>query len=116
MTEDPGYLKLVRALFVHLFSVSRLLVFFGCILLLSSLFGKLPPRPIFSVRLICLGLSWDYFFRIPVAGIHREEYNDGSVQRVPWIKWSRLIGGIFFLGLAAAPVHYWLWIYRHLSS
>jgi len=116
VTKDSAYVKLALAWFVHLHLVSRLLLFFGCILLLSSLFGLLPPRPIFAVRLMCLGLSWDYLFSFRIAGIHKEEYHDGSVQRTPWIKWSRLIGGICFLALADAPTHYWLWIYHQLSD
>jgi len=116
VTKDSSYVKLALSWFVHLPLVSKLLLFFGSVLLFSGLFGLLPSRPIFSIRIMCLGLSWDYFFRFRIAGIHREEYHDGSVQRTPWIEWSRLIGGVWFLALAAAPGHYWLWIYRRLSG
>jgi hypothetical protein len=113
--DDTAYVKLLLAWFAYLPLVSKLLLFFGCILLLSGLFGLLPSRPIFSIRLMCLGLSWDYFFRLRIAGIHKEEYHDASVKRTPWID-PRLIGGIFFLALAAAPAHRWLCIYRWLSN
>lgn len=114
--DDPGWVRLPLAWFVHLPLVSKLLLFFGCIFLLSGLFGLLPSRPVFSVRLICLGLTWDYFFRLQIASVHKEEYHDGSVERKVSIDWSRLMGGIFFLALAAAPAHYWVWVYRRLSS
>jgi len=113
---DSNYLELALAWFSHLPLVSKLLLFFGCLLLLAGLFAFLPSRTIFSVRLMCLGLSWDYFFRLSLAGMNKVEYQDGSVRRNIWVEWPRLIGGIFFLVLAAAPTHYWLWIYRRLST
>ena len=115
--DDPSpYTKLASAWFVHLPLVSKLVLFLGCLTLISGMFGVQSARPVFSVRLMCLGLSWDYFFRFRIAGIRKEEYHDGTVKRIPWIEWSRLIGGIFFLFLASAPARYWLWIYSHLSN
>jgi len=70
----------------------------------------------FSFRLMCLGLSWDYFFRLRLVDIHKEEYQDGSVERKVWIKYSRVVGGIFFLALAFVPGPYLSWIYRRLNS
>jgi hypothetical protein len=114
--DESSYVKLALTWFVHLPLVSKLILFFGCLLLLSGMFGLQPPRPVFSVRLMCLGLAWDYFFRFQLAGIHKEEYHDAPARRTPWVDWSRLVGGSFFLFLAAAPTHYWMWIYNHLSN
>jgi hypothetical protein len=113
---ESNYLKLALAWFSYLPLVSKLLLFFGCLLLLAGLFGFLPPRTIFSVRLMCLGLSWDYFFRFNLAGMNKVEYQDGTVRRNPWVEWRRIVGGIVFFAFAVAPNPYWMWIYRHLSS
>jgi hypothetical protein len=113
--DASGYVTLALAWLIHLPLVSKLLVFFGGIFLFSGLVGLLPLRPIFSVRLMCLGLSWDYLFRFQIMGIDKVEYQDGTIERKPWIEWSRLIGGIFFFALTAAPTHYWLSIYSRLS-
>jgi hypothetical protein len=113
--KETSLIKLALVWLARLPLASKLLVFFGCLFLLSGLFGLLPPRPIFSVRLICLGLSWDYFFRIKIMGIHTEEYPDDVVKKQIWVQWSKLIGGFFFLALVAMPNQYWMWIYHRLS-
>ena len=105
MTKDSGYPKLALVWFGHLRLVSKLLLFFGCIMLLSGFFGLMPSRAVFSIRLICIGLSWDSLSRTV-----------GSMNREYWIEWSKLANGLFFLALAIAPTHYWLWIYHHLSD
>jgi hypothetical protein len=115
LKDSYKYVKPLLAWFKYFPPVSKLLLFFGCVLLLSGVFGLIPSRTIFSFRLMCLGLSWDYFFRFRIAGINKEEYHDGSVQRTPWID-PRIIGGIFFLGLAVVPSAYLFWIFHRLSS
>jgi len=114
--DNSGLVRLAVAWFAYLPLVSKLLLSFGSLLMISGLFGWLPPSPILSFRLICLGLSWDYFFRLRVVGIREETYNDGPVRRRVWIEFSRVVGGIFFLAFALTPTPYLLWIYRRLSS
>src|SRR5713101_7396341 len=95
--DISSYVGLALAWFVHLPLISKLLVSFGIVFLFSGLFGWLPPRPFFSVRLMCLGLSWDYFFRLKLASFRKDEYHDGSVKMNWWIDYSRVVGGMFFL-------------------
>jgi hypothetical protein len=113
---SPGFFSLALAWFVHLPLVSKLLVFFGVFLLIAGLFGWIPARTMFSFRLTCLGLSWDYFFRFRLVGTTRQAYRDGSIKEDTWVNWDRLIGGLFFLGLAVIPSHYLFWLYYRLST
>jgi hypothetical protein len=108
VAKDDSWARLALAWFRYHPLVSQLLLLFGCVLLIA--------RPIFAVRLMCLGLSWDYFFRFQIVGIHKTEYHEGPAEKELSVEWSRLIGGIFFLSLAAAPSRYWLWIYHYLNT
>jgi hypothetical protein len=109
------FVKLALSWFVHLPLVSKLLLFFGCLLMLSGLFGFQPPRPILSFRLICLGLCWNYFKFQPIW-FHKDPYSDGTSKRKLQVEYSRLFGGMFFLALALVPSTCLLWLYHRLSS
>lgn len=115
--EHPssGFFKLALAWFVHFPLVSKFLLFFGVFFLICGLFGWLTARPIFSFRLMCLGLCWDYFFRFRFFGMKQEEYHDGTLKRDVWVEWPRVIGGLFFLALALVPSRCLVWLYLRLS-